>query len=385
VNLEIISIVFFWGLLGILIYKDRKNIDFSLPLITRRTEKGKGRIKKIAKRHIKALKIFSTVSIFLAIILSIAGIILLSQFPGAKLVFPKAFPGEASEAVQQYVFFVPLWYWIISIFVITIFHELSHALVAITEKIKIKSMGAFLLLVFPGAFVEMDEKQFRKSKPSTRMKIAAVGSIGNVVVFLFLVLLIFFVGLVGSALFETNGVNFENTIQETPAHDIDLSGTIIKINSESVVDIYQFDGILASITPGENITITTSEGVYNLTTSPHPNNESKSYIGIGSVSTNLDYSEKFSFLGNPKISVSIFFWLSQLLFWVAFIDINVAVANLLPFLPFDGGILWNAIFEKFLNKKAANIITILLSFLTYSLLILNLVGIDRILSLIGIL
>ena len=60
------------------------------------------------------------------------------------------------------VFYVPFFYWIISIFVIAVVHEFSHGLIARANNIKVKSSGfAFLALlvpIIPAAFVEPDEK-----------------------------------------------------------------------------------------------------------------------------------------------------------------------------------------------------------------------------------
>lgn len=99
----------------------------------------------------------------------------------AKLVVP-AVP---IKGLCTHAFCVPFWFWIISIFVIITPHELSHGFLMAAEKIKIKSLGFVWLLVFPGAFVEPDEKQFQKAKPVKRMKIASVGSIANIILFLF--------------------------------------------------------------------------------------------------------------------------------------------------------------------------------------------------------
>ena len=167
-DFEFLSVIVFFGIIGILIFKDRKNIEFKPLLIIRRTEKGKDKIKNFAKRYRKALNIFANIAVVFAFILSIIGFIYLLKVPGVRFLFPKVFPGEVSEGVSKVALFIPLWYWVIALFIIIFPHELAHGLISVIEKIKISSMGVLLFLIFPGAFVEPDEVQFQKVKPSRR-------------------------------------------------------------------------------------------------------------------------------------------------------------------------------------------------------------------------
>ena len=382
-NFESFSILLFLGAIGVLAFIDRKNIEMKYVILIRRTQKGKETIKRLAKKHEKFLTRFADVSIIAAFIVSIVGLLFLFRFPGVRFMFPKVFPGEPSEAVQQNAFFIPIWYWVIAIFVIITPHELSHGLLAAIEKIRINSLGVVLFLIFPGAFVEPDEEQFQKSKPLTKMRVAAVGSMANLVVFVLLMIMVFGLGKLGSVMFDPKGVQFENTIPNTPADDVGLKGVITGINDQEIKDAYDLSEILDSIKPGERIKITTTKGEYELKTIEHPDNASRSYIGIGNISTKLDYTKRFMFLGNPETGANVYIWFTELFGWIAFLDLNVAVANLLPFLPFDGGVIWQALFEKFFKKKQAQKMIMVLSVITYGVLILNLVGGKNILKLFG--
>jgi len=375
-NGESISIILFLLTLGILIFLDRKNIELKYGAIIRRTKKGRKIIRKLAKKYERSLKVFSNVSVGLAFIVSIIGFYLLLTIPGVRFMAPKIFPGKPSETVQRYVFFIPLWYWIIAVFVIMTPHELSHGLIAVVEKIKIKSLGVFLFLVFPGAFVEQDEEEFQKSEPLTRMRIASVGSIANLMVFL--ILMGMFISLIKlwPVIFEENGVEFENTIPGTPADDVNLEGVITRINDHEIRSVYDLSDALSSVKPGERIVIVTTKGEYELNTVKHPENASLPFIGIGNISTRIEYSRQFKSLGNPRTVVNVYEWVLDLLGWIAFLDINVAVANLLPFLPFDGGVIWQSLLEKFLDKKKAKKLTIILSVITYFVLFLKFNGVN---------
>jgi membrane-associated protease RseP (regulator of RpoE activity) len=124
----------------------------------------------------------------------------------------------------------------------------------------------------------------------------------------------------------------------------------------------------------------------------HPERPGEAFLGISiispmflnritSIDPNVLYEVKDSYSGYQK---SIINWIDGLVSWVSFISVSVAIANLLPFLPFDGGVMWQALFEKITkNEKLAKKMILVLTVITYSLLILNLIGIQKILGLIN--
>lgn len=61
-------------------------------------------------------------------------------------------------------------------------HEISHAIVALREGIRIRSWGVGMLFLFPIAFVELDEEQFSKASPRAKINIAAAGIFSNAIV-----------------------------------------------------------------------------------------------------------------------------------------------------------------------------------------------------------
>lgn len=381
---EFISIIAFFVIVAILVIRDRKNIEFKTLLLMRKTQNGIDKIENFAKKNEKLISKFATVSVILAFLLSITGFFFLFRIPGVRFMFPKVFPGEVSEGISKVAFFIPLWYWVIALFIIIVPHELAHGVVSVVEKIKIKSMGLILLLIFPGAFVEPDEKKFKRSKPSTRMRIAAVGSIANIVVALFLVLIILSWNFLGNSVFQGVGVTFESTIPGTPADQINLKGKITQINGKEIKTAKDLAVVLGSVKPGDPVNIVTTEGVYSLNAIENPDSQGKGFIGIKSIETEFDYKPAFLFLGNSEKGVKVYQWFADLFLWTAFLDINVAIANLLPFLPFDGGVIWHALFEKITkNKKQAKKMIIFLSAFTYIILILNLIGIQNILKFLG--
>lgn len=62
-------------------------------------------------------------------------------------------------------------------------HEIGHAVAAMKEKLPIKSFGFFLILIFPGAYVTIDES-LEYYPPYSQLKIYAAGVFNNILFFL---------------------------------------------------------------------------------------------------------------------------------------------------------------------------------------------------------
>ncbi len=378
-DFELISILAFFGIIGSLIIIDKKNIEFGWVLI-RRTQKGKKRIKDFAEKHKKFFNTFANIAVILSIVLSVFGFFYLIKGTSVRLILPKIFPGEASDNVQKIAFFMPLWYWVIGLFIIIIPHELFHGFLFALEKIKIKSVGFLLFLIFPGGFVEPDENQFQKSSPKKRMRIAAVGSIANVCVFV--ILLIF--GFMFSKVFYTESGLYVFQINDTnyPAKQANLTGVITEINGIRIRNVQDFEDVLNQTRPGNNIQVKTYEKSYNITLIEHPDKPGKGFIGVSILKPNfltkitgIDPNTFYEVKEFSNYQKSMIIWFKGLIDWVSIISISVAVANILPFLPFDGGIIWQALFEKITKKKKlAKKMIKFLSGITYCLLIFNLLS-----------
>ena len=387
-DLEVLSILTFFGLLAAIVIIDRKNIEFGLLLI-RRTKKGRKQIENFAKKHRGFFNAFANVSVILGFILSIWGFIYLSQGVGVRLILPKVFPGQVSEGVQKVVFFIPLWYWVIGLFIIIVPHELFHGFLFALENIRIKSVGFLLFLIFPGGFVEPDEKQFMKSEPKKKMRVASVGSISNICVFILLILLSSFITRV---FYEANGmVVYQINDTSYPAKQANLTGVITEINGTKIRDVEDFTRVLNQAKPGDGLKITTQDKTYNVTLIESPDQPGKGFLGVSILSPNLltkiignNPNVYFEVKQYPDYQRTIIKWFDGLISWTALISVSVAIANLLPFLPFDGGVMWQALFEKITkNQKLARKMIIVLSFITYSMLILSFINVDKILGLLG--
>ncbi len=85
---------------------------------------------------------------------------------------------------------VHIFYSMIAIGIAIIVHELSHAIIALSEGIRLKSWGLAIAFIIPAAFVEPEEEDYKKAKLSSKIKLLAAGSAANVVLGILALLLL---------------------------------------------------------------------------------------------------------------------------------------------------------------------------------------------------
>ncbi len=122
-------------------------------------------------------------------------------------------------------------YVLIALGIAALFHELSHALVAKFEGLKVKSAGFLLFAFIPAAFVEVDEDELKKAKISSRVKVYSAGVAANVILFLI------FMGLVsGACPHLTSGIRIVSVVPKSPAYIAGLNkgDIIVSINGVKV-------------------------------------------------------------------------------------------------------------------------------------------------------
>ncbi|MBI2583806.1 MAG: site-2 protease family protein [Candidatus Aenigmarchaeota archaeon] len=171
-------------LLGVIYYK-RRSLIISGVMVMYKTQRGKEYIDSLAKRHPRFWHHFGTLGVaagVLAIIFMVYVLlnttigVIQGGAPGVALVLP----GSGYSTTPGAIFF-PWYVWILAVGIMFIPHELSHAVICRRYGIKVKSVGLLLLAIFPGAFVEPDEKQLKRAKLFTRLRVYAVGSFTNIV------------------------------------------------------------------------------------------------------------------------------------------------------------------------------------------------------------
>ncbi len=361
-----------------------KTIELQGPVILFRTKRFLKTIERLASLSPACWKIFGNAGVIASFLCMLLGMqYLLTSFfliahgeikePTFKLVLPSL--SEQSEVESTHIL-VPLWMWILTVFLILFPHELAHGILARAERVRLKSVGFFLFLIFPGAFVEPDEEQLKRKKVISQLRILAVGSFANLI-------------MAYLALFSGNAVwnctEFEIVVEkvykDSPAFlagiregekIVAINGTAPKtfnfetytafafsrVPAERVLAFMSIADILTNGTyenftfkPGDSITLQTDRGNYTITLAPHPKDKERPYMGISArfKAKNLEFLLPF---------LSFFFSLS----------FAVAVINLLPLYPLDGGRIFEAVLCRFtgrgrVSKKIVNSVSLVVLFL----------------------
>jgi membrane-associated protease RseP (regulator of RpoE activity) len=418
--------------------QEQKRVTFTYGLVTVRTRRANALMDRLGK-----LRIVRPLSWFLLVLMPIAAglIFYLLLYELTILTSPRgaAIAGTIRVIGPRINFllpglnpYIPVVYGVIAIAVALTIHEFSHGVVARSLGMPVKSAGLLFLLFVPiGAFVEVDEKVVRETKPRNALRMLGAGpGINMLVGIACLVLLIFSVSAMTPA---ANGAaiqcsdNCSGSSFPSPAYQAGVmpGDFIVAINSIPVNNIDYALRQSGDFQPGQvvnvtiwrdgqistlqnlklgNITYTYTNIVTNASqTISYP------YLGVVTVSlANLKgnvsaYSSAYrgdpllymlppSFPGVaahiPFSDLLIGFYntplgpassvIDNLLFWLFFVNFNLGLFNCLPLYPLDGG----QAFERFLvgagggriSDSLASRITTIVTLTVVALLFVTLAG-----------
>ena len=243
--------------------------------------------------------------------------------------FPKLFGMQS--------FFPPFYftYFILALAIVAIVHEFSHGIFMRLFKIKIKSTGLVFLGPILGAFVEQDDKSFKKAGKIEQMSVLGAGVFANVVfalIFYALYVAFFFVsfsasgsmiggyagdnipfvnitGMEGQGNFTkimtTAGIDFYRLTVElelinlsfleseggmlgayydAPAMRVKMDGAIVQMNDVKIRNSEDLIAFMQSTEPGDEVNvITESENgreEVNVILSNHPDRDDIGFLGV---------------------------------------------------------------------------------------------------------
>ncbi len=355
IDILTLSAIAFFIVVGILVYVDRKNIEFKSILIMRRTERGIRLIDSIARSAPRFWNFVGFLSVPVAVLLMIVGLVILlfssaavlsgeQSGPGVAVILP-SLSSEQGVGLGGFAFFLPLWFWLILITILLVPHEVFHGIIARAVKIPLKSVGLLLLLIFPGAFVEPDEKKLAKAKRMDRLKVYSAGAFANILTaaVIFIVLNFIFQPLVIAGI----GAKVHAVAEGSPAQ---LAGivpnmTITAINGVpfSVNSRNPIGDALASANPGDNVTLATDNETLLLELGKSPQDSSRPFLGV---TTSLTITKA------NYMSVGSVFAVLNYASLIIYFAVVIAVINLLPWKPFDGGLVFETLFEYISPKRA---------------------------------
>lgn len=352
------------------------NFDLRFPLVIIKTSRGQRLLEKLSK--FRFISVLSWISLFLMPIFSLLAISILILTASLYLSFPEVREIARETGPQGALLipginpYLPIIYGWIAIFIGIVIHELSHGVIARAVDIPVRSSGVMLFLFLPiGAFVEVDDTKLDSTSFKKSGRIIAAGSGSNIVVGLISLLLL--VGVVNTMEPIADGIPISQIVVDSPANIAGLlPGDIVThFNNIPVTDLDSFSQNLDSLSPGDSIVLTiqrqfvTSD--YEIVLSSRPDNLEEAFIGIMRPSVDLDESLSryqnglslspnilvyFSFPSSDSYAIPFsssmqnfytsslgnqYTVLTNLLFWIWFINFNLGIFNALPLGPLDGG------------------------------------------------
>jgi membrane-associated protease RseP (regulator of RpoE activity) len=275
-------------------------------------------------------------------------------------------------------------------FIITIaVHEFGHGILCRVENIKVKTMGALVAVIPIGFFVEPDEEELDKTKGMPKVRMFGAGITNNLVVgFSCFILLILCMGLVTPV---TQPV-IHGVYKDYPADIAGIpSGSIVTaVNGIPVSTRADVSAILNTTKPGTTLTLTAEKDKvvkdYPLNLSAWPEDipeRTSGFMGveyydgaaiIAVIQGMLSPLGFFQFLIIPfatdsgvqflriiafetpetvyyQVPFEGYWGVIHLLFWCAWININVGIFNAIPMIPLDGGYIFKEGVDRLLDRR----------------------------------
>jgi len=141
--------------------------------------------------------------------------------------------------------------------------------------------------------------------------------------------------------------------EDLPAINAGLRGAIIQVENKEIKTHEDLANVLVNFHPGDKINIKTKDIKtqemleYDLVLGEDPNQPGRAVIGIGVVNTRTRIIGRFAEWFNifkkpatyykPRFNTNLIIFIYNLIWWLALVNISVALINMLPVGIFDGG------------------------------------------------
>ena len=379
----VIAFILIWVIA--IVFKDYltdHGVEVNFPLLMWKTQRLRGFIDRLANRAPRFWKWYMNIGIVIStgfmILMAIALVYSLKTLldtPTVSLIVPGVeVPGSP--------IFIPLLSGLIALATVLIVHEFSHGILSRVEKINIKSIGLLLFAIIPGAFVEPDEEELNELSRPAKMRIYVAGSMANLTLAaIALIIMTVISSFIVPVVFEDEGVVVNRLTEDANAKNYMSEGMIIKsINNltvtdidsfQTVTDIDSFQKAANTLKPNDTVNIHTDQGDYSFQLKTNPMNKSIGFMGIQVNANNViadDFDNQFY---TPLL------WLlmplTDLLFWIYFLNFAVGTFNLLPMKPLDGGHLFENLLSYIMPEVAYKPIVTFMSFFMGIIIVVSLV------------
>ncbi len=334
-------VVLFYVILAIVIYFNRKKFTIESGFILLyKTQFGIAFMDRFAKKHKEFLKILGYVAIGIGFIgmLAISGLLIKGLY---DLIFVPAAPPTLSLVIPGVQIpgspvFIPFWYGIIALFVVIVFHEFGHGIIAKAHGLSIKSTGFGFFGPLPLAFVEPDEKEVIKKDSVVQHSIFAAGPFFNVILVGIVLILMLLVNVAVLAMVNSQGVTFGTVQDNYPAaqYGIEKNVAYNHVNGVLIKDTDEFVKTLSCVKPNETVIIGNDNKNVSVITAVNPTDNTKGYLGVSGITTDYKLKNDAVWYKGIYYVLTVF---ATLLGWIATLSLGIGLANLLPLGPVDGG------------------------------------------------
>ncbi|MFA5772441.1 MAG: site-2 protease family protein [Thermoplasmata archaeon] len=397
---------------------EKYNMSLYGPFIMWRTQKGRDLIDKLSKPK-RFWRIYGNVAIVVcAVVMFVMFALLLWQAIYIKSIPPESAPTPQMMIGLPIINPLIPWYGIIGLIVAMIVHEFAHGILSRVADIKIKSLGIVFCVIPLGAFVEPDEEGINAAGKIKRCRMLASGALTNIVVSLIFVIF-FSWSLFGSVAPVQDGILVRSVISDHPAEKAGIheGAIILSINNTKTDSLNNFyaalDSINASYINSTNSSVPVeiyykgNVSVVNVTPAdkyqyyqkyyPTSNKEEykgKAYFGVtisdpeilsstlskpirsanttqGAMGNLLFYigaplsgmlpfgsplTDAYSIHGFWSFLPNDAFWiLTNIVYYVFWINIILGFSNVLPAIPFDGGHIFKDFVDTFISRIKRNL------------------------------
>jgi membrane-associated protease RseP (regulator of RpoE activity) len=367
---------------------EQDRVKFSFPMLTVRTEIFNGIFDRLGS--FRTSRLISWIALIIVPIVAGIGLYLISNSLLTLLWTPAAREVTRELGPQAYLLlpginpFLPIIYGWVAIVIAIAVHEGAHGIIARNRGLKVKSSGLLFFLIIPiGAFVDVDEKQLAKAKAKDSLRVLASGVGGNIVVAIVCILSVLVI--VSGLTPVIDGVYISGVTEGMPAEAAGLRAEDVFVSVENVAigNLEELNASLETRNPGDVVHVVVARGEkwtdrFSTSVNLTESEDGRTIMGVlvGDLMTENRLSfyrtltlESFSlYLVPPSLapglvpfsdSLAPFYthrlaqWhaLANFLFWVWFVNVNVAIFNALPIYPLDGGRMFNISLKSVLVRR----------------------------------
>ena len=370
----VIAFILIWTIA--IVFKNQltnHGVEVNFPLLMWKTQRLRGFIDRLANRAPRFWKWYMNIGIVIStgfmILMAVALVYSLKTLmdtPTVSLIVPGVeVPGSP--------IFIPLLSGLIGLATVLIVHEFSHGILSRVEKININSIGLLLFAIIPGAFVEPDEEELNELSRPAKMRIYVAGSMANLTLAaIAMIIMMVISSFIVPVVFEDNGVVINRLTSDGNAINHMSEGMVIRsINNLTVNDMASFQKATNTLKPNETVNIHTDQGDYSFQLKSNPMNRSLGFMGVQVEANNVIADGFDNQFYTPLLWILM--PLSELLFWIYFLNFAIGTFNLLPMKPLDGGHLFENLLSYIMPEVAYKPIVTFMSFLMGIIIVVSLV------------